>query len=271
MSRSSALRAADVRAVFQLVGECRELGDDPILWRLHFGAGLGRLTGVGFAICAEMSGCDRGLRRDLGTAVWGWENGYDRAAWLKMLATFQKNPLYNPLINAYLARSAHTAGTCLARADLLTEAEWHRHEEYLALHRSVGADETLVCFRPIPGPDDEVSEVFLCRDIGDRGFSLRDRAVVQEAMAAVGPLVGWPLGRFGDPSPSDLPRRVRQVLRCLLEGDSDKQVATRMGLTRHTVNQYVKAIYRHFGVGSRPELLARWIRRGWGARFAWAD
>jgi hypothetical protein len=25
------------------------------------------------------------------------------------------------------------------------------------------------------------------------------------------------------------------------------------------------------GVRSRAELLARWVRRGWGGRFAWAD
>jgi hypothetical protein len=61
------------------------------------------------------------------------------------------------------------------------------------------------------------------------------------------------------------------VLRCLLEGDSDKQVGLRLGLPRHTVNQYAKQIFAHFGVGSRAELLARWVRRGWGGRFVWAE
>jgi DNA-binding CsgD family transcriptional regulator len=50
------------------------------------------------------------------------------------------------------------------------------------------------------------------------------------------------------------------VLRCLLEGD-DKQIALRLGLGRHTVNQYIKTIFRHFGTASRGELLARWICR----------
>jgi DNA-binding NarL/FixJ family response regulator len=69
----------------------------------------------------------------------------------------------------------------------------------------------------------------------------------------------------------DLPPRVRQVLRCLLEGDGDKQIAVRLGLTRHTVNQYTKLLFRHFGVASRTELLARWVRRGFPAGFAWED
>lgn len=270
MPKSAALRATDVRAVCNLVGECRERGDDPVQWRTHFAAGVGRLAGVGFVITAEMGGCS-GRRQDLGTAVWGWENGYDLGAWLRMLSIFRKNPLYNPLINAYLARRAHAAGECLSRTDLLSDAEWHRQEDYLALHRSVGVDETLVCFSPVPGAGDEVSEVFLCRDLGGRDFSARDRAIVREAMAAVAPLVGGPLARFGEPSPADLAPAARRVLRCLLEGDADKQVAARLGLTRHTVNGYAKDIYRHFGVTSRPELLARWLRRGWGSRFAWAD
>jgi DNA-binding CsgD family transcriptional regulator len=60
------------------------------------------------------------------------------------------------------------------------------------------------------------------------------------------------------------------VLRCLLEGDGDKQIAARLGLTRHTMNQYVKTIFRHFGVQSRAELLARWVRRCYETQFPWA-
>lgn len=87
----------------------------------------------------------------------------------------------------------------------------------------------------------------------------------------VTPFLGGPLARFDEPVPGDLAPLARRVLRCFLEGDTDKQVAQRLGLTRHTVNGYAKVIFRHFGVGSRAELLARWVRRGWGNRFAWAD
>jgi DNA-binding CsgD family transcriptional regulator len=60
---------------------------------------------------------------------------------------------------------------------------------------------------------------------------------VCEAIAAIALLVGGPLARANDPSPADLAPRVRQVLRHLLEGDGDKQIAARLGLTRHTVNE----------------------------------
>lgn len=57
----------------------------------------------------------------------------------------------------------------------------------------------------------------------------------------------------------DLSPRMEQTLRSLLNGDSEKQVATRLGVSPHTVHVYVKAIYRKYGVSSRGELLARWV------------
>jgi DNA-binding CsgD family transcriptional regulator len=110
-----------------------------------------------------------------------------------------------------------------------------------------------------------------CRVVGRPDFTAREKAVVREAAAIVAPLVGGPLGRYQDASPAELAPRARQVLRFLLEGDGDKQIVARLGISPHTVNQHTKEIYKHFGVRARPELLARWVRRGWGGGFAWAD
>ena len=95
----------------------------------------------------------------------------------------------------------------------------------------------------------------------------RARAVVRESQAIVAPLIGGPLARFTEPAPSNLTPRRREVLRCLLEGDGDKQIAARLGMSQHTVNTHTKTIYHHFTVQSH-ELLARWISRGWGSRCA---
>lgn len=51
--------------------------------------------------------------------------------------------------------------------------------------------------------------------------------------------------------------RATQTLGELLGGASEKEIADRMGLSAHTVHQYVKSIYRAFGVRSRAELMAR--------------
>jgi DNA-binding CsgD family transcriptional regulator len=54
--------------------------------------------------------------------------------------------------------------------------------------------------------------------------------------------------------------RQRQTLEYLLAGHSEKQIAVRMRLSPNTVHHYVKALHRHFGVSSRSELLAKWVR-----------
>lgn len=54
-----------------------------------------------------------------------------------------------------------------------------------------------------------------------------------------------------------LPRRQSQTLKLLLQGKSEKEVASTLGLSPHTIHVYVKALYRHWGVGSRAELLSR--------------
>lgn len=178
---------------------------------------------------------------------------------------------FNPMFGPYLARREREDGVALGRPDLVRDADWERSEYVRDYHRPVGCDSILYCYRSVPGDPIVASGVILARRVGVRDFSARAKAAVREAHALVGPLLGGPLARFGEPSPAGLPPRVRQVLRRLLEGDADKQVARRLGLSPHTVNQYVKLVYRHFGVASRPELLARWVRRGWGRGFAWAD
>ena len=82
------------------------------------------------------------------------------------------------------------------------------------------------------------------------------RRLIADVCKVVGSRVGSLLpDACNDPK---LSPRQRQTLRRSLAGDLEKQVAAaKLGLSRHTVHVYVKAIYRHFGVSSRGELLAK--------------
>jgi predicted transcriptional regulator len=52
----------------------------------------------------------------------------------------------------------------------------------------------------------------------------------------------------------------------LLEGDTEKQVAARLGLSHATVHQYITMLYRRFGVQSRAALMSHVLkRRDWRA------
>lgn len=68
--------------------------------------------------------------------------------------------------------------------------------------------------------------------------------------------------RFSAPPPdptAGLGPRHLQTLDRLLAGDSEKQIALRLGISPHTIHVYVKGLYRHFEVNSRGELLARFV------------
>lgn len=55
--------------------------------------------------------------------------------------------------------------------------------------------------------------------------------------------------------------RLRQTLSMLLEGDAEKEIARKLGISRHTVHVYIKSLHKHFDVSSRSELMALFIKR----------
>jgi DNA-binding NarL/FixJ family response regulator len=101
----------------------------------------------------------------------------------------------------------------------------------------------------------------LHRAPGERDFSDRERALAAFFHDELGRLIGGSLTSALDSEYETLPRRLRQTLTLLLEGDSEKQVAMRMGVSHATVHQYVSVLYRRFDVHSRGELMARVLRR----------
>ncbi len=92
---------------------------------------------------------------------------------------------------------------------------------------------------------------------------LRKRHMVADLCRLLGAQLGKP-----EALPPGLTPRLGQTLTRLLAGDGEKQVATQLGLSPHTVHVYVKALYRHFDVCSRGELLARFVRAPGGQRGA---
>jgi DNA-binding CsgD family transcriptional regulator len=86
----------------------------------------------------------------------------------------------------------------------------------------------------------------LCRFMGEQLTGRKERRVLLS-------------GILQSADDHDLPRRVRQTLDRMLAGDSEKQIALRLGISRHTVHVYVKTLYRRYAVSSRGELIARLI------------
>jgi DNA-binding NarL/FixJ family response regulator len=54
-----------------------------------------------------------------------------------------------------------------------------------------------------------------------------------------------------------LSRRLGQVMAALKRGLSEKEVAGELGLSKHTIHDYVKELHRRLGVSSRFELMQK--------------
>jgi DNA-binding NarL/FixJ family response regulator len=94
--------------------------------------------------------------------------------------------------------------------------------------------------------------VALSGRVGDRAASLREQVARARALAnEKEPQAG------GAAADVELSPRMKDTLGELLTGAADKEIAERLGLSVHTVREYVKSVLHAFGVSSRAELIAR--------------
>jgi DNA-binding CsgD family transcriptional regulator len=248
----------DVRGVFRLLGDVRELRREPAAWRRRAVEGLCGLLGArqGSWLHVEQFRPGGSLKlRDALHAGWPspavaaiWESQIDGAADLSG--------------DVQIARAVRIPGdvVAVARQELVPDAEYYGSELVQTLLPVVECDGHLAAWCRI-GEDDAVFALSFHREWRDRRATGRQRAVLRLFMEEFRIL--WQEGKLaGTDAPAGgggprLSPRERQVLDRLVRGESVKQVAARLGLSHRTVEGHVKSLHRKFGVSSRGELLAR--------------
>ena len=101
----------------------------------------------------------------------------------------------------------------------------------------------------------------LHRRVGARDFTPRECRLLHLLHDELGRLIGPTLAPAAGAGPVSLSPRLRQTLALLLQGESEKSIAARLGLRPLTVHKYISELYRKYGVTSRAELLAHFIPR----------
>jgi DNA-binding NarL/FixJ family response regulator len=255
MGKSDLLRVQDVRDAYRLIGECRDLGIDPALWHSRMLEGLHRLIGVGAG-----GGEGRWVRqRSTVEVISEFDAGLDTAARERFIAYRRElKPAGNPIWSAL--QSAAGRLVTRNRRQLVSDTEWYRSVLFTEYRRPGKIDHQLTSIYQT-SDDGAFSLITVVRAVGERDFSPREQRLLNFFHAELGPLIGRALVSATEPSPLKLSPRLRQTLAYLLEGDSEKQVADRLGLSHDTTHQYVTALYRHFGVGSRAQLMAHVLKR----------
>jgi DNA-binding CsgD family transcriptional regulator len=264
MSKSNRLRHRDLRNIYRLIGECRDLGADPLAWRRRLLEGVMQLTGARVGYLVELLGFPGPGRRAGGKIQLGLEASRQTklfAEHFEFMAQGGEDPMLRHFGALPLDRQ-HTFST----DQVLDLDQWRRSESFQMFHRRMDMDPGILSMCPLRslGPQHHHT-LSLRRCLHERSFSLRDVRLVDCLHHELASDVGRHLAAGHEPSASTLPPRLRQTLEGLLEGLSEKQLADRLGISRATVHEYVTALYRRFGVSGRAELMARWIRYGRGA------
>ncbi len=256
MSKSQRLRFRDLRDIYRLIGDCRDLGANVRSWREHMLQGLRRLVDAQVAVGSEVRTGGPERRIEVRHCIdLGWASAASRAYFLRYLdgGGVVGDPTLWTCLNL-----AHPLAT-RRREQLIGDRPWFNSVEYNEFRRPAGSDDWLGSIAsPAEFPAFQV--INLDRPPGAKRFTPRETRLVHLFHHELKRLIPVFLAWDEDGYLAGLSLRLRQTLGCLLEGDSEKQVALRLGLSRHTVHEYVKTLYRRFDVSSRAELLAYCLR-----------
>jgi DNA-binding CsgD family transcriptional regulator len=258
MARSQRLRVGEVRAVYRLAGECRELGDDSVIWQRHLFVELNRLISGRVGVGGHLRGVlEPALLMPIEILDVGWRDEADRSHYVRFVNDLQQRS--DPVFRKTSYQVTPSGLWTRSRDQLVSDREWYTSEIFNEYMRKAKIDAGILSWHR--WHPEVVHGITVHRPVGDRMFGRRERQLVRLLHGEIGPLIGNALAGPGRPGRSGLSPRLREAMDCLLDGDGEKQAARRMGLRLSTVHEYVKAIYVHFGVSSRAELLAWFLRR----------
>ena len=260
MGITKKVRLRDLRDIYLLAGRCCEVGKDPLAWHRIMAQGLSEIFDSRLGISGMVALSDlRDIRytatSNLGIFDWGWNSAEQRQSFIDYSnGALQKTDPSLVALNKIPGKLI-----CRRRRDVLTDQQWYESPHYQNYFRHWGIDDIMFSMsRAATNYGTRIHWINIGRDLGETPFSLRDKRMFYLFVLEVHRLLDNCLAPFGDKDILRLSPRLLQVLSLLTEGLSEKQIALRLHLSRHTVHDYTKALHKHFDVSSRSELLAKW-------------
>jgi DNA-binding CsgD family transcriptional regulator len=250
--RSDTVSIAELRRLLRLAGELRELPFGSPEQRRHALEGLGALVGAPVGLWLDLDGFLSARPVIRNALDIGWSGVSERDVFLRYCQdqTIAVDPSLEPI-----ARTMHGPFYTPSRRQVVDDRTWYRSEHVQEFRRAARVDD-FIYGGHLTDDGDRAQGFSLHRPWGERPFSERERRLVHAFHLEC----RWLYER---PSPvpaavlAALPPRLRETLCGLARGLGEKQLADELGLSPHTVHEYVKALHRRFHASSRAELLAR--------------
>jgi DNA-binding CsgD family transcriptional regulator len=240
---------AKVRGVLRLMGEAHELADSAAVERHLLSGMLAMVGGVG-ALRILLTDYRPGSGKQVGS---GTSIGFDVTLEQRVVQQYYDNTRVDPAVASLADRIGKHEGdtVCCRRADLLDDASWYRSPYVAELRRPARVDDSIYAGRW--HADQSCEGLGIYRAWTDPPFSEDDRELVHFFQRDVFPQFVLP-----QKTTVQLSRREQETFDWLLRGKRRKEIAAAMGISAHTVDQYIKSLYRRLGVSAYPELVARY-------------
>ncbi len=253
------LSSRDVQDCHQIAGSCRDLGSHVNAWRHHLLNSLRELVGAQVVINSELE--NFGSTNDIETKFIalhraGWISDEAETRWRDYAQSVpvERTPEY-PYLSKFSGQTM-----VLSRNQIWGKETWYRSNTFNEIHRECGIDDYVISICPttIPG---RCTTLWLHKGVGSRDFTPREQSIISLIHITINNEIGTYLAAADEPALSSLTARRLQVLDRLIAGDSEKQIAYHLSVGKAAIHDHVLAIYRHFKVSSRGELLAMFIGR----------
>jgi DNA-binding CsgD family transcriptional regulator len=246
------MRATDVQQILRLVGGAAELWYQPQLQRQFTLDSLCKLMRAKAAICFTWGDCLVGGKTSGADFTSVGLDPTGAALFEDFIKTGQPHDPVMPVLAAVQGRTI-----TFTRREAVSDADWFHSDHFRQLRQPLNLGPSLY-IKIHAQLIERTTIVMLARESGGDAFTERDAYLVDLCLSEM----AWPFTpemTYVDPMVEGLQPRLKKVLKLLVEGDSEKQVAYKLKLSPHTVHEYVKNLYSELGVNSRGELLAQWV------------
>lgn len=233
---------------------------------------VGKVAGLREALPEKRRQLMEGLCELIGAHYWTWALGVNLSpesppAWglqihggfnedqLMKFARAQEHPDLAELTAPFVALLKQK-GTHLTRLRQQTDPEDRfRSSGAYPLWKEVDVAPGIMSVRPIDAAT--VSAVSIHRRMDAPLFTERDSRIAHIVLSETGWLHPKALAEKDTTVVPALSARRKTVFMLLVQGYPRNRIAANLGISRHTADEHVKAIYRHFGVHSQSELIRR--------------
>lgn len=269
MSRAARPTIEQTRAIFRLLGDMRDLSADPRASRGHAVKELCTLLGARQGTMLRLEGFQLGQQMKLLSAVHdGWANPAAVALWETALRSqqFDQDVLLSRSREIDTLKPAKGRAVTMLREEIVPDRVFYGAPLIREIIPLIEID-SHVCGWQTPVKGGPTIGMTFHRILGSKPFAPREREILRLFMEEMtrlekeGKLPGDKSPASPRPQPALSPRE-KDVLKQLIAGHSVKQAAVVLNLSRRTVEDYVKAIYRKYEVHSRGELLGRVLGNG---------